>query len=252
MPAGGRRPLGGDECSPGERLLIQIGRDHPHLMLLGDALRHQGLMATGRLEEGYSPEALYQVLTQPLPENTRSVPAVISWRLANLPSLPRQRPHAAAPAPAPQAEPEPRLECGCGEPVGAPGDRCPACAGWPACDGGCGRLLPPPGGTCGACEYASWPACEGGCGQHLPDGGTCDNCAYAAEMTVPTAPDGTCAGQGQHRGDCGYPVRAYGMCGRCLVIAQNERRQRRDDEWEAAVAAAAAAADAPDDRQAAV
>ncbi|MBO8189205.1 hypothetical protein [Streptomyces spirodelae] len=240
--------------SPGVDLLMQVGTAHPDRMLAGygTALRDVGLLVTGRLEEGWSRESLWALLTAPLPQPLTHTPAaILAKRLTRLPSTPPTGPAPQVPAqptgpapaeqrPAPAPQQPPRCACGQLADVPGPEPRCAGCAGWPECEGGCGRRMRE-SGTCAACEYASWPECEGGCGQHLQDGGTCDNCVYAAEMTVPTAPDGTCAGRGQHRGECGYPVRAYGMCGRCLVIAQNERRQDLDADWDAAVAAAAEA-----------
>lgn len=253
VPAGGGTPS--TPSSPGVDLLVQLGTEHPDRMLAGygTALRDVGLLADGRLAEGWSRETLWALLAAPLPQPLTHTPAaILATRLRKLPSTPPAGPVPQLPAQPtgptsadqrPAHVPPQPPRCGCGELATVPGStpRCPGCAGWPACDGGCGRRLPPPGGTCDACEYATWPECEGGCGQHLPQGGTCDACVYAASMAVEPAPDGTCAGQGQYRDACGRPVRAYGMCLRCLNLAEKERKRCRDEDWESAVAAAAAA-----------
>ncbi|WP_344570778.1 hypothetical protein [Streptomyces axinellae] len=211
--------------SPGAALLAEVGREHPHLMLVGDAFRHQALMVTGRLEEGYSREMLWTVLTQPLPVPLKkSVGAVISWRLSNLPQLPQVPAQATGPAPSPGRLPETR----------------PTPDGLPRCD--CGQLadVRDPVPRCAGC--AGWPVCEGGCGRHLRDGGTCPACEWAAQIRVEPTAEGTCPGVGPHRGSCGREIQSLGMCGRCRIQAEHERLRDADPDLAAALDNAAVAA----------
>ncbi|MEU5838606.1 hypothetical protein ABZ820_33740 [Streptomyces diacarni] len=199
--------------SPGVDLLLSIGTAEPHLMLPGAVLEEQGRLVTGLLEEGHHRATLRAVLTAPLPTPLKtSVAAVLAGRLRKLP------PPSSAPLP-PSVPTVPNQ-------VSAASHQEQSAFQPPRCTGAdCGRMaeVTDPTPLCGAC--AGWPACGGGCGRHLPEGGVCSACEYAATIQAEPAPDGTC--QGWDQKGCGRPVRGHGLCGRCEVKANQHRVAER-------------------------
>ncbi|MEU8672717.1 helix-turn-helix domain-containing protein [Streptomyces anulatus] len=119
-PVVGTRPEDGrtdgesvSELSPGVELLLAIGSRDPRFLLTGRTLRDQGLMVTGMLLEGWTPQQLEHVIAdRPLPQPVKaSVGAIVARRLRDAntgpaPStarFPHQPDHAGAwsrPAPA--------------------------------------------------------------------------------------------------------------------------------------------------------
>ncbi|MGW7067067.1 hypothetical protein ACWGII_18600 [Streptomyces sp. NPDC054855] len=159
--------------SPGERLLLAIGADHPEMLLMGQVLTDQGAAVQELLNRGWTAEQVRHVITsRPLPEPLhRTVGAIIAARLCAAQAT--TAPHRAAAEPAPDSQTSPddaagctvsaalnhrvHVECcGCGSPSRAPGqDLCPACLKWPvctACTGPTPRRANPAGdGRCTLC-----------------------------------------------------------------------------------------------------
>ncbi|WP_062214666.1 helix-turn-helix domain-containing protein [Streptomyces sp. NBRC 109706] len=71
--------------SPGVELLLAIGQERPEYLLTGRTLSDQGLMVTGMLDAGWSPELVRQIVAgRPLPpagEIRASVGAIVAARL---------------------------------------------------------------------------------------------------------------------------------------------------------------------------
>ncbi|MFB6629920.1 helix-turn-helix domain-containing protein [Streptomyces sp. NPDC056362] len=84
--------------TPGVDLLLGIGGQRPELLLTGRVLEDQGRMVDGLLLSDWPRDLILTSLLRPLPENTRSVGAVISRRLSDLARTPVPRP-LAMPAP---------------------------------------------------------------------------------------------------------------------------------------------------------
>ncbi|MER7056585.1 hypothetical protein [Streptomyces sp. NPDC000351] len=184
-----------DEMHPGIQLLLEIGADHPELLLTGKALTDQGRVVTVMLESGWTRTQLRHVIAgRPLPAPVRtSVGAIIAARLraaqAYPPPATLTRPHhpgdvlgdeppahraierpSTAPAARTVAEAltyRALVECaGCGVPGTAPGeDLCPACLNWPLCStcpGPTPRRAHPHGdGRCTTCATTFTSPTEG-------------------------------------------------------------------------------------------
>lgn len=85
--------------TPGVDLLVGLGGQRPELLLTGKVLEDQGRMVDGLLLSDWPRDLILTALLRPLPENTRSVGAVISQRLSDL---------ARTPVPGPIEMPSPR------------------------------------------------------------------------------------------------------------------------------------------------
>ncbi|MEV6048681.1 hypothetical protein [Streptomyces xanthochromogenes] len=165
------------EPSCGVDLLLALGARQPELLLTGAALRDQGAVVTGLLDQGWKPEHLHYVIAgRPLPHPIRtSVSAIIAARLRSAQSTPppfltgygvdERVPPAQAADRTPQEAltHRPHVECaGCGAPGTVPGeDLCPACLNWPpctTCTGPTPRLARPDGdGRCTPCTLGATP-----------------------------------------------------------------------------------------------
>ncbi|MFH9118535.1 helix-turn-helix domain-containing protein [Streptomyces globisporus] len=101
------------ESSPGVKLLLAIGARDPRFLLTGRTLRDQGLMVTGMLLEGWTPQQLEHVITgRPLPHLvTASVGAIVARRLQDANT---------APSPTTARFPHQPDHAGTGSPSGAP------------------------------------------------------------------------------------------------------------------------------------
>ncbi|MGW3627620.1 helix-turn-helix domain-containing protein [Streptomyces sp. NPDC000880] len=175
------------ERTPGVDLLLGLGHKRPELLLTGKVLQDQARVVDGLLLEEWPQDLILTALLRPLPEQTRSVGAVISRRLRDLSSTPLPR-HIPMPAPRdPEAgegyweryaaakrdasTPMPRryddgdidafihrhrwADCtDCRNPIFTPTgtDLCPECAGWPKCPL-CHKFVQP-GTHCERCEVA--------------------------------------------------------------------------------------------------
>ncbi|MFJ6481175.1 hypothetical protein ACIQK6_13780 [Streptomyces sp. NPDC091682] len=213
----------------GERLLREIGAWHPEFLLTGKTFTDQGRMVTGMLASGWKEATLRQVIVgRPLPEPlTHTVGAIVSGRLKeaakNLPPSPTAT---WGPVPAQsRAEDSPvdhystavagrtveeavnlrvHYECAvCSRPPVPGWDLCEDCAELPGCATGCGRRVPDEGEMCDSCTEARtaagvnrWPTADGKC---------------------PGRRDAPCDGRAQ-------PGTALGLCGRCRIAAEKERR----------------------------
>ncbi|MFE6020786.1 hypothetical protein ACFQ6O_29940 [Streptomyces sp. NPDC056441] len=183
-----------DDLHPGIRLLLEIGKRRPELLLTGKPLTDQGRAATAMMDAGWSPAQLRHIITgRPLPHPVlTSVGAIIAARLRaaqvypppaalesshpgeavedEQPTRPttaqRHRDHAARSVTEALTY-RALVECaGCGVPGTAPGeDLCPACLGWPpcrTCHGPTPRRAHPDGdGRCFTCATASNRLLEG-------------------------------------------------------------------------------------------
>jgi hypothetical protein len=114
---------------------MAIGAARPEFLLTGTTLRDQGLMVTGMLAEGWTPEHLWQVIAgRDLPSPIRTtVGAVVSSRLRAAIAGPVPRPGVV-----PQARPEPETPtpAAWSEELVVLGDRSGECEGL---QGSCGR-----------------------------------------------------------------------------------------------------------------
>jgi hypothetical protein len=165
------------ERTPGVDLLLGLGYERPELLLTGKVLEDQGRMVDGLLLGGHDRDLILTTLLRPLPQNTRSVGAVISKRLLDL---------AATPVPRRMTMPAPRdgrwerpdetgtwtpermmggeevelrrskyADCAeCRDPIitftGT--DRCVNCEGWPKCPL-CDRSVAP-NAVCDTCQVS--------------------------------------------------------------------------------------------------
>ncbi|MGW2582643.1 hypothetical protein ACWCYZ_15135 [Streptomyces virginiae] len=216
--------------TPGERLLREIGAWHPEFLLTGKTFTDQGRMVTGMLASGWKEATLRQVIIgRPLPDPLlRTVGAIVSSRLKeaakNLPPSPTAT-WGPVPAQARSGEYSPvdhsstaaagrtveeatnyrvHYECAVCSREPVPGfDLCEDCAELPDCATGCGRRAPDEGEMCDACAEA-WAA---------------------AGVTAPPAEDGKCPGRGGEPCDGrAQPGTVLGLCGRCRIDAEKERR----------------------------
>ncbi|MFI1890743.1 hypothetical protein [Streptomyces jumonjinensis] len=249
--------------SPGVDLLLSIGSWRPDLLLTGQTLLDQGRMVTGLLDAGWRMEMLRELITSPLPENTRSVGAVIAARLRAAASMPVPRPvpvrpgvdrpsvpaqgwspegvwgtaDGPTPVPASYAEREREIAAavaGRGVLVDCEGD-----------DRMCSRLAESGHSLCA--EHLGWPLCSGAggtCKRRVPvEGQVCAVCAVC-EQAESAARAAGCSGAG---GTCGRNVQTLGgLCFRCEIAAEAARREKAaaEADWAAAVKAAAGAAEA--------
>ncbi|MFD9517684.1 hypothetical protein [Streptomyces sp. NPDC059979] len=214
----------------GERLLREIGAWHPEFLLTGKTFTDQGRMVTGMLASGWKEATLRQVIVgRPLPEPlTHTVGAIVSGRLKeaakNLPPSPTAT-WGPVPAQARAEQYSPvdhsstavadrtveesknhrvHYECAVCSREPVPGfDLCEDCAELPDCATGCGRRAPDEGEMCDACAKA-WAA---------------------AGVIAPPTEDGKCPGRGGEPCDgLAQPGTVLGLCGRCRIAAETERR----------------------------
>ncbi|MFJ2875560.1 MULTISPECIES: hypothetical protein [unclassified Streptomyces] len=184
-----------DDLHPGIRLLLEIGKSRPELLLTGKPLTDQGRVATAMMDAGWSPAQLRHIITgRPLPHPVlTSVGAIIAARLraaqvypppATLdislhdeavedeqparPTTAQKHTGSSADRTVTEAVTYRALaECaGCGVPGTAPGeDLCPACLGWPPCRTCQGptprRAHPDSDGRCFTCATGSNRLLEG-------------------------------------------------------------------------------------------
>jgi hypothetical protein len=165
----------------GVLLLTAIGNELPAFRLTGRALAHQGAAVDALLTAGWTPAQIRDVVAgRELPENVRSVGAVISHRLraaltsppsSAAPVIPHEahgshdQRHADAPMHSStetanrsvvesvnrRVQPEcPGDEGLCGRPSLPETGLCPECSGWARCD--CGLWHPGESATCPACQ----------------------------------------------------------------------------------------------------
>ncbi|MEV6758416.1 hypothetical protein [Streptomyces sp. NPDC051214] len=159
--------------SPGERLLLTIGAEHPELLLTGQVLTDQGAVVQDLLSTGWTAEQLRHIITsRPLPDPLRhTVGAIIAARLRTAQATTPPDRAATEPPTDPHTPPDDTATrtvnaalthrvlvecCGCGSPSRAPGqDLCPACLNWPACTACTGptprRADPAGDGLCTLC-----------------------------------------------------------------------------------------------------
>ncbi|MFD3923080.1 hypothetical protein [Streptomyces sp. NPDC058595] len=153
--------------TPGARLLLAVGAEHPELLLTGQALEDQGHVATRLLDAGWTtPQLRHVIADRPLPRPIRTtVAAIVAARLRAAevtipPSHASELPTPHAPTGRPVLEAltyRALVECtGCGKPGTAPGeDLCPACLQWPVCTSCTGptprRAHPAADGRCTVC-----------------------------------------------------------------------------------------------------
>jgi hypothetical protein len=140
------------EVTPGVALLLTIGRELPAFLLTGKTLADQGAMVTGLLKAGWTNRQLREVITRPLPPDTRSLGAVISRRLSDAAA---STPLGAVDVELPR-QPRPQhpfcADCGARR-VEADGDLCPRCTGTECATVTCYREADPgnPDGLCQPC-----------------------------------------------------------------------------------------------------
>ncbi|MFE7779298.1 hypothetical protein ACFU5O_36640 [Streptomyces sp. NPDC057445] len=232
--------------TPGVQVLRAIAAECPQWTIThAETLRDQGLVATGMLASGFTPQEIrHALLSRPLPDRmTHTVGAVVARRLRDLlaagpastvPAIPAQQATAGEPGsddrggqPKSWAEKRARLAAE----VAGQGRHRP-CTG----DGGfCPRLALPDSDLCGPCQGVN-PMCVSGCGRTVVATG--DRCIPCTAVGDADPAEGLCPG---HDGPCGRPVVTAGLCHRCLAKAEAARRAS-DAEWEATRAAAVAAA----------
>ncbi|MEV5358156.1 hypothetical protein [Streptomyces sp. NPDC052693] len=170
------------DLTPGVRLLLQIGAQHPELLLTGRALADQGTAVTAMLKAGWTREQLNHVISaRPLPSPIRTtLGAIIAARLRTAQAYPPPATvaeHHSTPASDPVGAHSTTnaaartvsealtyralVECaGCGVPGTAPGENlCPACLNWPPCRTCPGptprRAHPHSDGRCTTCASTS-------------------------------------------------------------------------------------------------
>ncbi|MGW1411292.1 hypothetical protein [Streptomyces sp. NPDC002403] len=184
-----------DDLHPGIKLLLEIGKSRPELLLTGKPLTDQGRVATAMMDAGWSPAQLRHIITgRPLPHPVlTSVGAIIAARLRaaqvypppaalenihhdqavedeqpTQPTTGHRHTDSSADRTVTEAVTYRALvECAsCGVPGTAPGeDLCPACLGWPPCRTCHGptprRAHPDSDGRCFTCTTASDRLLEG-------------------------------------------------------------------------------------------
>ncbi|WP_405425538.1 hypothetical protein [Streptomyces erythrochromogenes] len=216
--------------TPGEQLLREISAWNPRFTLTGQTFTDQGRMVTGMLASGWKAANIREVITgRPLPDPlTRTVGSIVSWRLKkaaeNLPPSPTAT-WGPVPAQPRSGEYNPvdhsstavagrtveeaknhrvHYECAVCSREPVPGfDLCEDCAELPDCANGCGRRAPDEGEKCDACAKA-WSA---------------------AGVTAAPTEDGKCPGRGGEPCDGrAQPGTVLGLCGRCRIAAETERR----------------------------
>ncbi|MFB8120616.1 helix-turn-helix domain-containing protein [Streptomyces sp. NPDC056465] len=170
----------------GVDLLLCIGQRRQELLLTGKVLADQGLMIDGLLASGWDPDHLVTALLRPLPEDTRSVGAVMASRVRDLvatpvprdvqmptprgggngtadweqyeqskaqqfPAVPDREPHLASGAFHGSAAARWENCADCDLPIFTPTatDICAKCLGWPLCED-CNRRVAP-GEPCSRC-----------------------------------------------------------------------------------------------------
>ncbi|MEU8623163.1 hypothetical protein [Streptomyces sp. NPDC048623] len=245
-PVSDVRPV---DSTPGVRVLRAIAAEAPEWTITQPgSLRDQGLMATGLLESGFTPQEIrHALLSRKLPQPLlTTVGAVVSRRLRDLLAvgpaagvrpipaqqagdydLVRPEPEDQTPVPVSWADRRAQLEA---EASGRGLHR--SCAGD---DGLCQNLAVPGEDLCLVCSGADRPECADGCGRGvLARGMRCLVCDAPEEL-------GVCPGHGGT--PCGRPVQTEGLCGRCRIAAE-KARAAADAQWEAARDAAVAAAQA--------
>ncbi|MFC9654004.1 hypothetical protein [Streptomyces sp. NPDC056937] len=229
------------EMTPGVEVLRAIAAEAPEWTIThAQSLRDQGLVVSGMLEEGFTPqEVRHALLSRALPQPLHTtVAAVVGRRLRDLmaagpaagvrPIPAQQRPYGQFLQPTLEER-----ETWTPPPVDVHSvhDRHRPCAGD---EGLCPRLALPGQELCGVCLGGEQPVCADGCGRGVIAPGRL--CLVCGE----TSPDGgDCPGHGGK--PCGRPVQTEGLCGRCKVAAE-EAKRTAEAEWEQSLAAAVAAA----------
>jgi hypothetical protein len=248
------------EMTPGVQVLRAVAAEAPEWTIThAESLRDQGLVASGMLLEGFTPQEIrHALLSKPLPQPVRAtVGAVVGRRLRDL--------IAAGPAagvgPIPVQQRFDGYDLALGRPESRSGDETWAPPSWAEqraqletavsghhkhrpCAGDqdlCPNLALPGSDLCAVCQGGEQPRCADGCGRGVVAPGLL--CLACAEQPA-TRELGDCPG---HRGKpCGRAVQTAGLCGRCKIAAE-EAKVTAEAEWEAARAAAVAAVEAAED-----
>lgn len=229
------------EMTPGVEVLRAIAAEAGEWTIThAQSLRDQGLVVSGMLEEGFTPQEIrHALLSRPLPQPLRTtVAAVVGRRLRDLMAAGPSAGVRPIPAQHRSTGGEQFAQLALGEreswtppPVDVHSVREThrPCAGE---DDMCPRLALPGEDLCGVCLGGEQPVCASGCGRGVTAAGVqCMVCADA-ETT-----QGICPGHGR---SCGAPAGSDGLCGRCRVSAGQARRAA-DTDWEQTLAAATAA-----------
>ncbi|MFE2090722.1 hypothetical protein [Streptomyces sp. NPDC059460] len=252
------------EMTPGVQVLRAVAAEVPEWTIThAESLRDQGLVASGMLLEGFTPQEIrHALLSKPLPQPVRTtVAAVVGRRLRDL--------IAAGPAagvrPIPVQQRSDGYDLALGRPDSRGGDETWAPPSWAEqraqletavsgrdkhrpCAGDqdlCPNLALPGSDLCAVCQGGEQPRCADGCGRGVVAPGVL--CLACAEQPATTEP-GDCPGYGGKQ--CGRAVQTAGLCGRCK-IATEEAKLTAEAEWEAARTAAVTAAEAAETADAA-
>ncbi|MET8420859.1 hypothetical protein ABZV41_35805 [Streptomyces sp. NPDC005098] len=251
------------EMTAGVQVLRAVAAEAPEWTIThAESLRDQGLVASGMLLEGFTPQEIrHALLSKPLPQPVRTtVGAVVGRRLRDL--------FAAGPAAGVLPIPAQQRSDGydaLGRPESQGGDETWAPPSWAeqraqlemtvsGCDkhrpcAGDGDLCPnlalPGLDLCVVCQGGEQSRCADGCGRGVVAPGLL--CLACAEQPATTEP-GDCPGYGGK--PCGRPVQTAGLCGRCKIAAE-EAKLDAEAEWEAARTAAVTAVEAAETADAA-
>lgn len=216
--------------TPGVQVLREVAAGDDDYLVTGQTLADQGQVITGMLAAGWKVSHVKKVITaRPLPDRmTHGVGAVIAGRLRKAAAGPPPSPTATwgpVPAQPRSGEYNPvdhsstgvadrtveeakshrvHYECAVCSREPVPGfDLCEDCAELPSCATGCGRRAPDEGEVCDACAE-TWAA---------------------AGVTALPAEDGKCPGRnGQTCDGRAQRGTVLGLCGRCRMQAERERR----------------------------
>ncbi|MFF3058646.1 hypothetical protein [Streptomyces sp. NPDC057909] len=241
------------EMTPGVQVLRAVAAEAPEWTIThAESLRDQGLVASGMLLEGFTPQEIrYALLSKPLPRPVRTtVAAVVGRRLRDLfaagpaagvrpisvrqrsdgyDALGRSESHGGDGAWVPPSWAEQRAQL---ESAVSGRDKHRPCAGDRDL---CPNLALPGSDLCAVCQGGEKPRCADGCGRGvLVPGLAC------AEQPA-TTESGDCPGYGSN--PCGRAVQTAGLCGRCKIAAE-EATLAAEAEWKTARAAAGTAIEA--------
>ncbi|MGW3844903.1 hypothetical protein ACWD9X_42130 [Streptomyces sp. NPDC005075] len=251
------------EMTPGVQVLRAVATEAPEWTIThAESLRDQGLVASGMLLEGFTPQEIrHALLSKPLPRPVRTtVAAVVGRRLRDL--------FAAGPAAGVRPIPVQQRSDGydaLGRPESHGGDEARVPPSWAEqraqlesavsgrdkhrpCAGDrdlCPNLALPGSDLCAVCQGGEKPRCADGCGRGVVVPGLL--CLACAEQPA-TTESGDCPGYGSY--PCGRAVQTAGLCGRCKIAAEEVKRAA-EAEWEAARTGAVTAVEAAESAAAA-
>ncbi|MFJ2477965.1 hypothetical protein ACIOWI_34210 [Streptomyces sp. NPDC087659] len=240
--------------SPGVLVLRAVAAECPEWTINhAESLRDQGLMATGMLASGFTPQEIrHALVSRPLPQPmTHTVAAVVGRRLKDLLAAGPAADVALIPAQTVRAQ----LDAADDVPsVALPDSYAVKLAADVAghgklrnCQGDnglCDQLAAPGSDLCGRCQNGgTQPLCAGGCGRKVVAPGA--RCIPCTDVPTPAAEIGDCPGWDGK--PCGRAVLTAGLCRTCKFESE-KAKLAADAEWEAvrtAAVEAATAAEAP-------